>query len=320
MFRLAHISDIHLGPLPSVTKRELASKRITGYINWKRNRSKYQDQNIANHLVEYMKSLEPDHNVITGDLINLGLDEEIQNAQNWLKTVGSPKNTTVICGNHDAYVRNSLAKALDSWQPYVMGDNRQAVSSHKDFPTLRRRGKISIISCNSARASAPFLAVGFFRFKQAKKLQELLKQEKQRGQCRIVLIHHAPFANATHKHKRLIGLNNFTNVIEQEGAELILHGHTHLDTLTYIKDKSETKRPNLQDNQDKQVPVVCVPAAFQWTGNKKPASGVNIYNIEQSNKTWKIEVERHGLVASEQDAQNTNTATPTFEKLNTTEL
>ena len=40
MFRLAHISDVHLGPLPPVTYRQLASKRITGYINWQRNRSK----------------------------------------------------------------------------------------------------------------------------------------------------------------------------------------------------------------------------------------------------------------------------------------
>ena len=40
MFRLAHLSDIHLGPLPEVSYRELASKRITGYINWQRNRKR----------------------------------------------------------------------------------------------------------------------------------------------------------------------------------------------------------------------------------------------------------------------------------------
>ena len=40
MFRLAHLSDIHLGPLPEVSYRELVSKRITGYINWQRNRKR----------------------------------------------------------------------------------------------------------------------------------------------------------------------------------------------------------------------------------------------------------------------------------------
>ena len=38
MFRLAHISDVHLSPLPKPSFRQLASKRITGYINWQRNR------------------------------------------------------------------------------------------------------------------------------------------------------------------------------------------------------------------------------------------------------------------------------------------
>ena len=35
MFRLAHLSDVHLGPMPPVTLRHLASKRITGYVNWR---------------------------------------------------------------------------------------------------------------------------------------------------------------------------------------------------------------------------------------------------------------------------------------------
>ncbi|TIO72439.1 MAG: metallophosphoesterase, partial [Mesorhizobium sp.] len=34
MLRLAHISDVHLGPLPDVTYRDLASKRVLGYVNW----------------------------------------------------------------------------------------------------------------------------------------------------------------------------------------------------------------------------------------------------------------------------------------------
>ena len=36
--RLAHISDVHLGPLPKVKRSELFSKRITGYVNFRRNR------------------------------------------------------------------------------------------------------------------------------------------------------------------------------------------------------------------------------------------------------------------------------------------
>ena len=38
MFRLAHVSDIHLSPLPNLRKRDFATKRITGYLNWRFNR------------------------------------------------------------------------------------------------------------------------------------------------------------------------------------------------------------------------------------------------------------------------------------------
>lgn len=287
MFRLAHISDIHLGPLPPISKRELASKRITGYINWKRNRSKHQDQNITATLIKYMHGLKPNHQVITGDLINLGLDSEIENARQWLEKSVTPRDTTIICGNHDAYVRGSLAKSLEAWSPWIAGDKNQTIKTNKDFPSVRRRRNISIISCNSARASAPFLATGYFKYDQAIRLKEILEVERKIGQCRIVIIHHAPFPNATPKHKRLLGLNNFLQVIKTEGAELILHGHTHLDT------HSQIKGPN------SNVPVICVPAAYQWAGHKKPASGINIYNIQKVEDTWKIEVERHGLSSTE---------------------
>ena len=37
-YRTVWISDIHLGPLPDFPLRKLFSKRITGYVNWRRNR------------------------------------------------------------------------------------------------------------------------------------------------------------------------------------------------------------------------------------------------------------------------------------------
>ncbi|ODR97130.1 hypothetical protein AUC70_12700 [Methyloceanibacter stevinii] len=38
VFTLAHMSDIHLGPLPKVKKHQLLSKRLLGYVNWHRGR------------------------------------------------------------------------------------------------------------------------------------------------------------------------------------------------------------------------------------------------------------------------------------------
>ncbi len=65
MFKLAHISDVHLGPLPNLTIRELASKRITGYVNWHRNRRKHLFPNALEMTLKALRGENPDHLAIT---------------------------------------------------------------------------------------------------------------------------------------------------------------------------------------------------------------------------------------------------------------
>ena len=75
--RLAHISDVHLGPLPKVKRSELFSKRITGYVNWHRNRGKHLFGNTLERLLEEIVKAHPSHLAITGDLVNLAADVEM---------------------------------------------------------------------------------------------------------------------------------------------------------------------------------------------------------------------------------------------------
>ena len=284
--RLAHISDIHLGPLPKVTRRELFSKRITGYVNFRRNRMNADQPEITARLISFLKQLAPDHTAITGDLINLGLDLEIENATNWLAELGNPADNTVVLGNHDAYVRGARDKAMAAWQPWICGDDQKPVASADDYPVVRRRDGVSLIGCNSARASAPFLATGYFHKDQAKRLGDILREEHAAGQITVVLIHHPPFPRATARHKRLIGLSNFTRVIAEHGAGLILHGHTHLATEAWL------------EGPDKQVPVICVPAAYQWPGYRKPPAGINLFTINGSHGRAQIALQRYAYTGS----------------------
>ena len=78
------------------------------------------------------------------------------------------------------------------------------------------------------------------------------------------------------------------DAVATEGAELILHGHTHLATLSHIPGPRN-------DGQNKPVPVVCVPAAFQWLGGKHPPAGVNMISISGNPDGWKFKLARHGL-------------------------
>src|ERR1700709_781115 len=75
-FTLAHLSDPHLPPLPAARWVDLAGKRALGYLNWTRNRHKYQRRDVLDTLVSDLQAQRPDHIAVTGDLVNLALEAE----------------------------------------------------------------------------------------------------------------------------------------------------------------------------------------------------------------------------------------------------
>src|SRR5471030_2866426 len=104
-FTLAHLSDPHLPPLPAARFRDLAGKRVLGYLHWTGRRHKYHRRDVLDTLVSDMQAQTPDHIAVTGDLVNLALEAEFVPARKWLERVGASDRVTVIPGNHDAYVR-----------------------------------------------------------------------------------------------------------------------------------------------------------------------------------------------------------------------
>src|SRR5690606_28335420 len=115
MFRLAHISDVHLGPLPALTFLELFSKRITGFVNWHRNRRRHLFTNTLDVVLDDIERQAPDHLAITGDLVNLASSLEIAAVRRWLPEAGPPEDVSLVPGNHDAYVRGAYEKATRAW-------------------------------------------------------------------------------------------------------------------------------------------------------------------------------------------------------------
>ncbi len=290
MFRLAHISDIHLGPLPELSARQLASKRITGYVNWRINRQHQHGAGTVDDITGAIANLKPSHTAITGDLVNLGLDSEIEQAREWLSALGSDQSVSVVPGNHDAYVPGSFRRACDAWRPWMEGD--QPPHRPNPFPYMRVRGNVALIGLSSARASAPFMATGYFRNRQAIAFAALLDEAELAGLCKVVMIHHPPVHRATAFHKRLVGIDRFQRVIKKHGAELILHGHTHLPTLAWIEGKTA------------KVPVVGVSAAGQAPGGRLPAAQFNLLEIDGKQDGWRINLTRHNLDGSVEKQEN----------------
>ena len=285
MFRLAHLSDIHLGPLPDVSYRELASKRITGYINWQRNRKRAMFGDTLLKLVADLKAQSPSHVAVTGDLVNLATKSEIVGARIWLEDLGDPAWVSVVPGNHDAYVPGALKRVYEEWYPYLIGDGGKA-PHHRRYPYMRVRGQVAIIGTSSAEATAPFFATGTFKRGQALATARLLDEAKARGLFRVVMIHHPPIAGAAAWSKRLIGKQYFSKVIHDVGAELVLHGHTHLDTLYWLTGPG-----------GERVPVAGIPSASQNPGGSKPAARYSLFEIDGGPGDWSLVQRERGFRA-----------------------
>lgn len=279
-FTLAHLSDIHLGPLPAISARQLMSKRLTGYINWQRNRTRALDEAVLKRVTEAAIGAKADHVAITGDLTNLALDTELRATATWLERFGDAGDVSVVPGNHDAYVRGALGRALNLWAPWMTGDDGNAPETTDALPYLRVRDQVAIIGVSSAVATPLFVATGWFGGRQADNLAALLESTGRQGLFRIVLIHHPPVRQATTPSKRLYGIGRFQEIIGRHGAELVLHGHTHLAQRHAIAGPDHT-----------EVPVIGVPAAGQSPGARHPPGAFNLFRIDRTNHGWQCLLE-----------------------------
>ena len=285
MFKLAHISDVHLGPLPELSLRELASKRITGFVNWHRNRSRHLFTGTLDTLLADIEKKDPDHLAMTGDLVNLASSLEIKAVTEWLEDAGKPENISVVPGNHDAYVPGAYEKTTRAWYPYMRGDDAPAHwhDRHHCFPYMRVRGPVALIGCSTAVATPPFAASGYFGQRQARATVNLLRQAGEAGLFRIVMIHHPPIRGATSMHKRMIGIRRFAATISSGGAELVIHGHTHLNTVYWLK------------GPEAPVPVVGIASASQAPDGHKPPAAYNLFTVVGEPGNWHLTRERYAL-------------------------
>ncbi|WP_457825368.1 hypothetical protein, partial [Staphylococcus aureus] len=70
--RFAWLSDVHL-PLAGFPLRYWNLKRVLGWLNWQRKRRFIHTREALDLIVADMKAQKPDHILVSGDLINLGL-------------------------------------------------------------------------------------------------------------------------------------------------------------------------------------------------------------------------------------------------------
>jgi 3',5'-cyclic AMP phosphodiesterase CpdA len=271
-FTLAHLSDPHLPPLPAARLRDLAGKRAFGYLNWTRNRHRYHRRDVLDALVSDMQAQMPDHIAITGDLVNLALEAEFAPARAWLESVGAPDRVSLIPGNHDAYVRATQHRFLESWGKYL--DSGDAADAGVAFPSLRRRGPLALISVSSAVPTPPLMATGRLGRTQLDALERILAGLSA-AQFRVLLIHHPLRSDS--RNKRLTDSAELLVLLKQYGVELILHGHDHVHSTMWF------------DGPKGSIPAIGVPSASAIAHGHYPAAAYNLFSIERDGAAWRCE-------------------------------
>ncbi|MBK9082260.1 MAG: metallophosphoesterase [Rhizobiales bacterium] len=286
-FLLAHLTDPHIGPLPRPRRRDLMGKRITGYLNWKSGRDRVHDMDVLGRIVADLKAQSPDHIAMTGDILNIGLQAEFPQARAWLETLGAPGDVSFTPGNHDAYVKSSLAALARTFAPYARDDGAPD-HSEAHYPYVRVRGPVAIVGLSSAVPTAPFIASGSLGERQIAALAQRLAETREQGLARVVLIHHPPIRVGAPAARGLIDARAFEATLAAQGADLVLHGHNHRASVHFIAG------PN-----GAAIPVVGAASASLTRGRSRAA--YHLFSIEQTNGAARILGHARGLMPGTND-------------------
>ncbi|HET6162011.1 MAG TPA: metallophosphoesterase [Dongiaceae bacterium] len=282
MFTLAHLSDPHLAEWSVDQPWALANKRLSGWLSWRLNRKRIHQARVLDLLLADIADQPVDHVAVTGDLVNVSLPQEFENAARWLHRLGPPDEVTVIPGNHDAYISVPQSEGIGRWRDYMTDlawERTDGADAIDPFPFVRRVGPLALIGLSTAVPMPLFVAAGRLGAPQLAALRRILVQLGESGTCRVVLIHHPPFPGGAYKRKALLDAQELVDVVRAVGAELILHGHTHVAGLGRIG----------------ETPVIGVPSASAIQSGHNDAAAYNLYRISRVDGDWKVAVEIRGL-------------------------
>jgi 3',5'-cyclic AMP phosphodiesterase CpdA len=282
---VAHLTDVHLGPIAGFTPRYWNLKRALGYANWRRNRRLAYDRAVLDRIVTDLAAQAPDHIAVTGDLTNIGLPQEHINALAWLESLGLPERVSVIPGNHDIYSGMGADPGTGRWTAYMTSDSHgtEHAAHGAAFPFVRMLGPVAIIGVNSAVPTPPLVAAGRVGAQQVARLATLLERLGRARVFRLMLIHHPPLSGQARRFRDLEDAGALQAVLARHGAELVIHGHNHHNMLAWCLTSAGGK-----------VPVVGAPSAALGRPHKRePLARYNLYRI--AGPPWTIELTGRGL-------------------------
>ncbi len=212
--RFIHLTDLHA--LSPVAKNYF-SKRALGLFSWEKRRHLQHNNQFLRLLIDNVKAEKPDLVIITGDIVQLGTEFEIQSAKNWLLEYFEGLQIMIVPGNHDNYAPDSLEFLLKHWSEFLQ------ISS--DFPSVREFKNLVLVGLMSAQPMPFWSARGDLGAKQLAKLKIILAENKDKLIC--MFMHHPPYSEGINRRKSLKKTKQLGQLLSDYQVALICHGHLH---------------------------------------------------------------------------------------------
>jgi len=275
MLRIAHLSDPHvLSPTGVEWGEILFNKRLTGYANLVLHRGRVFRGEYLLAVLDATAAC-ADHVVITGDITNLALESEYDEARRLLDSVARSVEVTVVPGNHDIYLPSiqrerrfprHFAKFLVSDLPEFALELPAGA-----YPCVKLRGPAAIIALSSAVPRPPFVAAGYVGKVQLAALEKVLAHPEVARRTPVILIHHPPVdgrIRLAQLRDGLVDAASLRRVLAPLARGLVLFGHLHVRVRCVLPTASGA------------LDVICASGAALDHPDPSIRAGFNLYEID----------------------------------------
>jgi 3',5'-cyclic AMP phosphodiesterase CpdA len=262
--RFLHLTDPHLSSLAGVSPWALSGKRALGFLSWWSKRRHHLNAATLARVTHAAGSEGAQMALVTGDLVHIGLPQELRQACAWLDTLAATQPVVLVPGNHDCYRADAAQGIAQQWSRYLHGDGGTL-----NFPRRVTCGELSIIALSSAHPMPWWSAGGRLGPAQLVALERVLAESA--GSFRCVMLHHAPLVEQAPARKALADAPQLTALLRRAKVELVLHGHLHHNAMHVLDERTRV--------------VVTAPASSAVASN--PAS-YRVFEITRAGDFWQV--------------------------------
>ena len=277
MLRIAHLSDPHvLSPAGVEWRKILFNKRITGYVNLVLRRGRVYRREYLVAVLEAAAAC-ADHVVVTGDITNLALESEYDEARRLIDAVARSAEVTVVPGNHDIYLPSIQREHRFPryFGQFLVSDLPECAVKLPagPYPCVKLRGPAAIIALSSAVPRPPFVASGNVGDVQLAALRNVLAHPEVARRTPVILIHHPPVDRRIRLAQLRDGLTDGASLRSALGPlsrGLVLFGHLHVRVRCLLPTASGA------------LDVICASGAALDHANPSIRAGFNLYEIDDA--------------------------------------